>query len=78
MTEAEQHEWESAQAKICEYCGINCSGEYHIDHIVPLSKGGPHQAHNLAIACKTCNTSKGDKDPDQFLDEITKGADDGK
>lgn len=33
----------------------------HIDHIVPLSKGGLHDISNVAGACKPCNLSKGNK-----------------
>lgn len=31
-----------------------------IDHIIPLSKGGKHKMANLAVACKQCNSEKGD------------------
>jgi hypothetical protein len=30
-----------------------------IDHIIPLSKAGPHQYENLAVAHRRCNLSKG-------------------
>jgi len=35
--------------------------EYHVDHIWPLSKGGPHWAGNLQIITAEENLSKGDK-----------------
>ena len=38
----------------------------HIDHIVPLAKGGPHAEWNLCCACGTCNDRKGAKDPSEF------------
>ena len=68
MTSAEQRKWESAQPKVCCYCGVDCAEKYHIDHVVPIAKGGEHQAHNLAIACPSCNQRKGAKDVSEFLE----------
>lgn len=31
-----------------------------LDHIIPLSKGGPHTRANTACACRGCNIAKGD------------------
>lgn len=45
----------------CMYCGIRLFGEYHLDHIHPLSRGGTNWPENLAIACVRCNTSKNDR-----------------
>ena len=33
----------------------------HIDHIVPLSKGGSHVLSNIAWACANCNLKKANK-----------------
>lgn len=42
----------------CVYCG----GPFeHIDHAIPLSKGGKHCLANLRPSCKHCNLSKHDK-----------------
>lgn len=38
------------------------SGEkYHVDHIIPLSKGGEHRLHNLQILPAEVNLRKSDK-----------------
>jgi len=48
----------------CPYCGEPAT---HIDHIIPLSKGGTHTWDNIEIICKTCNFAKNDKTKEEFL-----------
>ena len=51
----------------CFYCGIIVSGDnLHMDHVVPLYRGGAHAAYNVVVACKHCNLSKGAKHPNEF------------
>lgn len=40
----------------CAYCGAD--GDLHIEHVVPISKGGGHTIGNIVPACKDCNFSK--------------------
>jgi 5-methylcytosine-specific restriction endonuclease McrA len=48
----------------CYLCGRDTKpGERHVDHVVPLNRGGPHVRSNLACACIPCNLSKRDKLP---------------
>ncbi|MEU6633836.1 HNH endonuclease signature motif containing protein [Streptomyces parvus] len=42
----------------CAYCDAPAE---HIDHVVPISKGGPDAEHNLLPACAPCNLGKGAK-----------------
>ncbi|MEO1503139.1 MAG: HNH endonuclease [Pseudomonadota bacterium] len=44
----------------CAYCEKQCYSP-HVDHIVPVSRGGTHDLSNLTVACPACNLSKGDK-----------------
>lgn len=43
----------------CQYCGdVN---DLTCDHITPLVRGGSNDLDNLTTACRSCNSSKGDK-----------------
>lgn len=44
-------------------CGKPTKEKYHIDHIVPVSKGGSNWPKNLQILCQTYNVKKNSKDP---------------
>jgi 5-methylcytosine-specific restriction endonuclease McrA len=48
----------------CAYCGAD--GDLHIEHIVPISKGGPHSIGNIVPACRDCNLSKRDHDAESW------------
>lgn len=50
----------------CYYCGVKVGDTYHVDHVVPLSRGGSDDPGNLVIACVSCNTSKSDKLPHEW------------
>lgn len=43
----------------CVYCGS--SEDLTIDHIKPISKGGENTFDNVTIACRSCNSRKGNK-----------------
>lgn len=50
------------QGGVCYLC--LCRSDFsdcHLDHVIPLSMGGRHERENTAIACATCNLSKGAK-----------------
>lgn len=44
----------------CAYCLEKCDA-LQMEHIVPLSRGGEHSAHNIVPSCQSCNDSKGSK-----------------
>lgn len=53
----------------CSYCGCALTDKKTIDHIVPLTKGGTNALNNLVVCCRSCNSSKGAKDRDTWLQE---------
>lgn len=50
-------EFYALRNKITEETGI----EHHVDHIIPISKGGLHHPNNLRVITATENMKKGDK-----------------
>ena len=52
----------------CYWCN-NKLIEAHIDHYIPLSKGGLHTLSNLVVSCPSCNHKKYSKDPIVFANE---------
>jgi 5-methylcytosine-specific restriction endonuclease McrA len=60
---------------ICRLCGKKLKRMggrfvYHVDHILPISRGGDHKPLNVQVTCPTCNLRKNDKGPGElgFLD----------
>ena len=44
----------------CQLCGADATDrKLHIDHIIPISKGGTSKEDNLQILCSYCNQGKG-------------------
>ncbi len=47
----------------CVYCGATekSSGAHlHLDHLTPKAAGGQDVAHNLVVACRSCNSARKD------------------
>jgi 5-methylcytosine-specific restriction endonuclease McrA len=42
---------------------------YHLDHIIPLARGGKNTDGNIQVTCPKCNMEKHAKDPIQFMQE---------
>lgn len=47
----------------CWWCDKIIKGKYHVDHRVPLSKGGTNDPRNIVIAHIKCNLRKNDRMP---------------
>jgi len=53
-------------AHLCMYCG----GNFHEsnltrDHVHPLSRGGREKWSNVVTACRSCNSRKGNRRPEE-------------
>ena len=53
----------------CANCVKKLKGNYHVDHIYPISKGGRDEFFNLQILCPSCNLRKSAKLPDKWAKE---------
>lgn len=50
----------------CAYCLGPLRGVYHVDHKVPVSRGGKTIRDNLCCACPKCNLEKHDMTAEEF------------
>ncbi len=55
------------QGGMCAYCESKLNGDYEIDHMTPLSRGGRNDWTNLAISCPHCNARKYTKSAEEFM-----------
>jgi 5-methylcytosine-specific restriction endonuclease McrA len=67
----------------CYYCGcvlpedtyihdmvensISGHRNWHVDHMLPIARGGDHNINNLAPSCANCNKSKSTMTAEEFI-----------
>jgi 5-methylcytosine-specific restriction endonuclease McrA len=53
----------SKQNGLCKnsLCKAILEDNYHIEHIIPISKGGKHSIYNIQLVCPYCNLTKSTK-----------------
>jgi 5-methylcytosine-specific restriction endonuclease McrA len=54
----------------CEFCKKDIGNNYHLEHLVPLSKQGTNIIENLAISCPECNLRKAIKTYKEFRPDL--------
>lgn len=53
-------------ANLCLYCGKSFPGAALTrDHVLPMSRGGRDRWSNVVTACRSCNTRKGNRRPEE-------------
>ena len=55
----------------CAYCDA-ANDNFHWEHIIPKSRGGPDSIDNMVLACPDCNLRKGAKDPFEWYGDKRK------
>ena len=48
---------------VCRYC---CGHGDQCDHVIPRSRGGRNIHENLVASCKSCNSKKKNKTPEEW------------
>jgi 5-methylcytosine-specific restriction endonuclease McrA len=51
----------------CPCCNQPLGDDCHMDHIIPLAKGGANEDWNIQLLRQQCNQQKGAKDPVEFM-----------
>jgi 5-methylcytosine-specific restriction endonuclease McrA len=60
---------------VCFYCGSSIGIlNKHLDHIIPTSRGGLNVPENQMAICSSCNLSKSDMAPWEYIKALTKKA----
>lgn len=56
----------------CAYCGLGVEDEVvmTLDHLTAHSHGGTNDASNLVMACRRCNSARGNRDWRQFAQAV--------
>jgi len=57
---------QNAKCFYCE-CKISRGVSWHVDHFIPLAKGGSNFPENLVLSCAFCNLSKSARLPWEFM-----------
>jgi len=59
------------ESKVCYWCNTSLKNkEVHVDHYIPLARGGEHTISNLVVSCRLCNQKKHSKDPIVFANKL--------
>ena len=51
----------------CHYCTNVLDSSYHLDHKIPLCRGGLHDKSNLCLSCAGCNLRKNRRTEEEFI-----------
>lgn len=56
---------------VCSYCGdeITLNG-FHVEHMLPQSRGGSNDDDNLVASCRRCNMAKSSQTPLEWVETL--------
>lgn len=52
----------------CIYCEKPIEEKYHLEHKIPLIRGGMNEKGNLAVSCQSCNLHKGTMTDKEYME----------
>lgn len=55
------------QRGLCPCCNLPLGDDFHMDHIIPLSRGGSIDGSNIQLMRAICNMQKSAKDPIDYM-----------
>lgn len=58
------------QKGLCVGCGASITKKHHVDHVIPIARGGTNWPDNLQLLCPHCNQSKSARDPFEWAQSI--------
>ena len=53
---------------------ITCSNDLTVEHLIPQSRGGTDSPHNLVIACRSHNSSRGTLPMEEFIGRFSENS----
>ena len=56
----------------CVYCQCDLSDDFHVDHMIPLARGGDNTRSNIQLLCPNCNRKKHAKTHEEYLSYMAK------
>lgn len=59
-----------AQRNKCAICRVSLNTGAHMDHIMPLARGGKHEPRNIQFLCEHCNLTKNARDPIDHMQSL--------
>ena len=65
LTDSLRYDILERDGRRCRMCGatVEDGAKLHVDHIIPVSKGGRTEPSNLQVLCSRCNRGKSNKLP---------------
>lgn len=55
---------------MCWLCGKPIKGRFHIDHFIPIVRGGSNSPENIRLTHPTCNLQKASKTPQEYNGQL--------